>query len=100
MLPKVRKCASTAVITTGMGGQPGTLMMGLSLTMSLTGTAPVGFGSALGMPPYAAQVPTATMAAAPLAVSTSMSWLLMPAMQEKAGLPIGMEPSTIIRYLP
>ncbi len=56
-------------MTTGIGGQPGILIIGLSLMISLTETAPVGFGLALGKPPYAAQVPTETIAAAPSATS-------------------------------
>ena len=36
---------TTAVMTSGIGGQPGTLMIGLSL-MTLCGTACVGFGRA------------------------------------------------------
>ena len=60
------------MITTGIGGQPGTLMIGLPLTMVPTGTAPVGFGAAPGMPPYVAQVPSATIAAAPSAASSSI----------------------------
>ncbi len=69
-------------MATGIGGQPEILMIGLSLTMSDTATAPVGFGAACGIPPNAAQVPTATSAAASLAHSWSMSRLLMPAMVE------------------
>ena len=100
-MPKVRKCASTPVITTGIGGQPETLMIGLSLMMSDTATAPVGLGLAWGMPPKAAQVPTATIAAAPLAASFSMSRLLMPAMVEYTPPSLsGIEPSTTSRYLP
>ncbi len=72
-MPKVRKCASTPVITVGIGGQPGTLMIGLSLTTVWIATAPVGLGLAFGRPPNAAQVPTAMMAAAPFTVSISMS---------------------------
>ncbi len=58
------------------------LMIGLSLMSSETGTAPVGFGLAIGMPPNEAQVPTDTMAAAPLAASCSRSRLVLPAMVE------------------
>ena len=87
-------------MTTGIGGQPGTLMIGLSVIRSDTDTAPVGLGLACGMPPNAAQLPTAMMAAASAAVSVSMSRLETPAMVEKPGLPSGMEPSTTSRYLP
>ena len=74
----VTNCSSVPVITSGMGGQPETLMMGLSPTMADTGHASVGFGSAKGMPPKAEQVPTQTMAAAPLAASRRMSTALRP----------------------
>jgi hypothetical protein len=50
--------------------------------MSMTETAPVGFGSAPGIPPNAAQLPIDTTAAAPATVSFSMSTLLIPAMVE------------------
>jgi len=50
--------------------------------MADTGQAEVGLGSAKGMPPKAAQVPTQTMAAAPLAASRSVSSALrQPAVQ-------------------
>src|SRR3569623_2263846 len=81
-LPKVRYCASTPVITTGMGGQPGMLTMGLSLTRSDTETAPVGIGLAFGLPPKDAQEPPAMTAAAPAAASFRMSTLERPPMQE------------------
>ncbi len=80
--PKVRKWVSTPVITIGIGGQPGTLMMGLSLIRSRTATAPVGLGRAFGIPPYAAQVPMETMAAACSAAFMRCSSLLIPAMHE------------------
>ncbi len=67
-------------MTTGIGGQPEMLVIGLSLITSLTLTAPVGLGPAAGSPPNAAQVPTAMMAVAPRAVSSSMSRLLTPPM--------------------
>ena len=51
-------------MTIGIGGQPGMLITGLSLTRSITETAPVGFGSAPGMPPNEAQLPIETKAAA------------------------------------
>ena len=76
--PVVINCSSVPVMTSGMGGQPETLMMGLSPTMEDTGHAPVGLGSAKGMPPNDAQVPTQTMAAAPLAASRKISSALRP----------------------
>ena len=41
----------TAVITSPMGGQPGTLMTVRSVRMSRTPTAPVGLGRAAWMEP-------------------------------------------------
>ena len=61
------------VIASGIGGQPGMLMIGLSLMMSATETAPVGLGLALGMPPKAAQVPIEITAKASLQVSSRMA---------------------------
>ena len=48
----------------GFGGQPGRLMIALSLMMESTPTAPVGFGSAEGTPPHDAHEPIAMIAAA------------------------------------
>ncbi len=84
-------------MTTGIGGQPETLMIGLSLTIADTATAPVGFGLAPGMPPNAAQLPRATIAAAPRATSCSSARLSRPATVLKPLLPVGIEPSTISR---
>ena len=68
--------------------------IGLSVIMSLTATAPVGFGFALGIPPKDAQVPMAIIPAASFADSLSISTLLMPLIVEYPGLPTGTEPST------
>src|ERR1035438_8435625 len=76
--PVVTNCSSVPVITSGMGGQPETLMIGLSPTIADTGQAEVGLGSAKGMPPNDEQVPTQTMAAAPLAASRKVSSALRP----------------------
>src|ERR1700683_2562433 len=76
--PVETNCSSVPVITAGMGGQPDTLMMGLSPTMADTGQASVGLGSAKGIPPKAEQVPTQTMAVAPLAASRKVSTALRP----------------------
>ena len=81
-VPKDSRCTSVPAIACGMGGQPGMLTTGLSLTSCDTGTAPVGFSRASGSPPNAAQVPTAITAAACETVSASMSTLLCPAMTE------------------
>jgi hypothetical protein len=56
-----------------MGGQPGTLMMGLPEISLWMGVAPVGFGFALWMHPFEAQLPQQITAAAPLAASLTMS---------------------------
>ena len=69
-------------IASAIGGQPGMLITGLSVTKSDTGPAPVGFGLALGMPPNDAQEPTATTASASFTVSFSMSRLVWPALVE------------------
>ena len=60
-------------MTSGIGGQPETLISGtvmprfvISLPMD---TAPVGLGAAFGNPPKLAQVPTATIRPAFLAAS-------------------------------
>src|ERR1700679_769223 len=76
--PVVTNCSIVSVITSGMGGQPETLMIGLPETMALTGHASVGFGSANGIPPKEEQVPTQMMAADPLAASRSVSTALLP----------------------
>lgn len=67
-------------ITSPMGGQPGTLMMGLSVMILCTGVAPVGLGLAAWMQPFDAQLPHATMALAPAAASFTMSRAVRPAM--------------------
>ena len=74
----VTNCNSVPVMTSGMGGQPETLMIGLSPTIAVTGQAPVGLGSANGIPPNEEHVPTQTMAAAPLAASRKVSTALRP----------------------
>jgi len=57
----------TAVMTSGIGGQPGTLMIGLSWITLWIGTACVGFGRAAWTQPHEAQEPQETMALALLA---------------------------------
>ena len=53
--------------------------IGLSVIMSLTATAPVGFGFALGIPPKDAQVPMAIIPAASFADSpVSYTHLTLP----------------------
>ncbi len=56
------------LMTSGMAGQPGTLMTGLSCTSLWMGVARVGLGWAACMQPHEAQLPqaiTARDAAAP-----------------------------------
>ncbi len=69
----------TPVITSAMGGQPGTLIIGLSLIMASTGTEPVGLGCAACTPPQAEQLPKVIIAAAPAADSLSISSAVRPA---------------------
>ncbi len=64
---------TTPVITSAMGGQPGTLMMGLSWMTSWMGTARVGFGFAACTHPQLAHEPQAMMAIASAAISRSCS---------------------------
>ena len=59
----------TPVMTSAMGGQPGTLTMGLSCTISCTGVAWVGLGRAACTQPHEAHEPQEMMALASLAVS-------------------------------
>src|ERR1700722_13681677 len=88
-------------MTSGIGGHPDTLMMGLSPTIAVTGHAPVGLGSAKGIPPKAEHVPTHTMAAAPLAASRSVSTALRPpAVQYAPPAPVGTDSSTSSTYFP
>jgi hypothetical protein len=54
------------------------LIIGLPFTISITPTAPVGFGAAAGTPPNVAQVPTATTAAESFAILTRCSWKVSP----------------------
>jgi hypothetical protein len=56
-----------------MGGQPGTLMIGLSVITLCTGVARVGFGFAACTQPHDAQLPHDTMALASFATRRSLS---------------------------
>ena len=60
-----------AVITSPIGGQPATLITGLSVISSSTPTAPVGFGFAACTEPHTAHAPTARIAVAFSAASRS-----------------------------
>src|SRR5690242_16364927 len=57
-------------MTSAMGGQPGTLMIGLPVINWLIGLAPVGFGFAACTQPFDAHEPQATIALASAAVSS------------------------------
>ena len=73
---------TTPVITSAIGGQPGTLMIGLSVMTLCTGVACVGFGFAAWTQPHDAQQPQETIAFASLATWRSFS---------TNGLPPGMQ---------
>ncbi len=91
----------TPAITSPIGGQPGTLMIGRLVMILWTGVAPVGFGFAAWMQPFDAQLPHATMAFAPSAASFTMSSAVRPAIvQWMPPSAVGIEPSTSIRYSP
>src|SRR5579872_1660790 len=92
---------STPVITSAMGGQPGTLMIGLSVINWLIGLAPVGFGLAACTQPLEAQEPHATIALASLAVSFRMFRNESPpTVQYTPPSLVGALPSTARRYWP
>src|ERR1022692_746909 len=100
-VPVDTNCSNVPVITSGIGGQPETLMIGLLRIRSDTGRAPVGFGLGNGMPPNDEQVPTQMMAAAPSAASVRMSTAVRPAAQSYTPpSAVGTEPSTTTMYLP
>ena len=61
---------TTAVITSAIGGQPGTLMMGLSVMTLWMGTACVGLGFAACTQPQLAQAPQAITA-----LASAATWL-------------------------
>ena len=68
----------TPVITSGIGGQPGTLIIGLPDTTEDTETVFVGFGFAACIPPQEAQEPYSMIDAAPLAASNRDSLNVRP----------------------
>ncbi len=83
-----------------MGGQPGTLITGLSTSLEI-GVAPVGFGLAACTQPFEAQLPQATMAAASAATVCRIdSAVLPPTMQYTPPSLVGTAPSTSTMYLP
>ena len=73
---------TTPVITSAIGGQPGTLMIGLSVITLWIGVACVGFGFAACTHPHDAQEPHDTIAFASFATWRSFS---------TKGLPPGMQ---------
>ena len=72
----------TPAITSPMGGQPGTLMIGLPEMISSIGVALVGLGLDDWMQPFEAQLPHATIALAPEAASLTISRAVRPPMQQ------------------
>src|SRR5512147_1901104 len=84
---------TTPAITSAIGGQPGTLMIGLSVMTLSIGTACVGLGLAACTQPQLAQEPQAMTARASLATCLSFS---------TNGLPRGMQnmPSSFSGGLP
>ena len=82
MRSKASRCTITPAITSPIGGQPGTLMIGLPVMSLWIGVASVGFGLAAWMQPFDAQLPQATMAFAPSAASWRMSSAVRPPMQQ------------------
>src|SRR5512144_2397912 len=95
MRSNVATYVTTAVMTSGIGGQPGTLMIGLSVITLLIGTAVVGFGLAACTQPHDAHEPQAMIALASLAECLSFSTKgLPPGMQYMPSSPSGGLPST------
>ena len=72
----------TPVITSAIGGQPGTLMMGLSKITLWIGVACVGFGLAACTQPQLAQEPQLMMAFASFATCLSCSMNGLPPMMQ------------------
>jgi hypothetical protein len=72
----------TPVITSAMGGQPGTLMMGLSVMTLCTGVAWVGLGLAAWTQPQEAQEPQEMMALQSLATCFNCSRKGLPPMMQ------------------
>ena len=91
----------TPVITSGMGGQPGTSTTGLSVMTSVIGTDFVGLGLAACTQPQAAHEPQPITA---LALAQTCLILLRkispPGMQNTPSSPNGMLPSTATMYWP
>ncbi len=77
-MPKVANWSAVPRRLYGLAGHPGMFTTGLSVTILFTPTAPVGFGSADGTPPHAAQEPIAMTAAAFSATCFSVSIARLP----------------------
>lgn len=73
MRSKVATKVTTPLITSAIGGQPGTLMIGLSVITLSIGTARVGFGLAACTQPQLAHEPQAITAFASLETFFSFS---------------------------
>ncbi len=92
---------TTPVMTSAIGGQPGTLMIGLSVMTLSIGTAWVGLGLAACTQPQEAQEPQAITAMASAAISLSFSTKgRPPSMQNMPSSFSGGLPSTARMYLP
>src|SRR5664279_2872386 len=91
----VRMYVTTPVMTSAIGGQPGTLMIGLSVITLCTGVACVGFGFAACTQPHDAHDPQDTIAFASFATRRNFSTNgLPPGMQYTPSSPSGGLPST------
>ena len=66
----------------GFAGQPGKFTTGLSVTTLFVPTAPVGLGSADGMPPQLAHEPIEITAAASAAALRVVSIAVLPATRQ------------------
>ena len=92
---------TTPVMTSAIGGQPGTLMIGLLVMTLSIGVAWVGFGLAAWTQPQEAQAPQAMIAMASSAIHFSFSTKgLPPSMQNMPPSLSGGLPSTASTYLP
>src|SRR6201996_6495517 len=93
-------CVTTPIITSAIGGHPGTLITGW-LTSLWIGVASVGFGLAACMHPFDAQLPHAITAAASFATVCRIdSDVFPPIMQYTPSAASGTDPSTSTMYLP
>ena len=82
MRSNTSRCTTTPAITSAIGGQPCTLMIGFPVTTLWIGMAFVGFGLAACTQPAQAQLPHATTAFAPPTASRTMSSAVRPPMTQ------------------